>query len=374
MAETSTAGPEASPAPPVGMLDWRDEYAYTAGVQAFIYGFAYIYNAKLRHDWATSTQDPAVIPAAAVNEFWHASRILDATYRAGGCPSTDSLYSLAWLDLRDGPLILSHPDMGERYFAFQLASFTSDNFGYAGQRTTGPGAGDFAVATRSVTTRPSCGWTTTGGADAVPAAGPAGRRAAAELAAVLIREPVVRPTQDVPAEAPGPRRLLAVPGNQPDGLSPPARDDEGNEMIWALLAFLGVPLWLCALGLFTVIYRNRALRRRRGNIPVRVLRSGKTRWVRGHAVWISDVFAWRGSPAAWTEGLVQVLTVSVAPADPEQRKHLRGLGGDPLIATMTVASAASDEPATLMVAVADVDRAAVLGPFHPAPDQKQSGR
>jgi hypothetical protein len=39
-------------------------------------------------------------------------------------------------------------------------------------------------------------------------------------------------------------------------------------MIWAVLLFLGVPLWLCALGIFTVIYRNRALRKRRGNIRV----------------------------------------------------------------------------------------------------------
>jgi hypothetical protein len=35
--------------------------------------------------------------------------------------------------------------MGERYFTFQLAGFTSDNFGYVGQRTTGPTAGDFAI-------------------------------------------------------------------------------------------------------------------------------------------------------------------------------------------------------------------------------------
>ena len=145
-------------------------------------------------------------------------------------------------------------------------------------------------------------------------------------------------------------------------------------MIWALLVFLGVPLWFCALGLFTVIYRNRALRQRRGDIPVRVRRPGKTRWVRGHAVWISDVFAWRGSPAAWTEGLMQVLTASVAPAEPEERKHLHGLGDDPLIATMTVATMAPDEPATLTVAVASRDRAAVLGPFHSTPDQTPMGR
>ena len=42
--------------------DWRAEYAYTAGVQAFIYGFPYIHNAKLRHDWVTQARDTAVIP------------------------------------------------------------------------------------------------------------------------------------------------------------------------------------------------------------------------------------------------------------------------------------------------------------------------
>lgn len=80
------------------------------------------------------------------------------------------------------------------------------------------------------------------------------------------------------------------------------------------------------------------------------------------------MFAWRGSPAAWTEGLLQVLTVSVAPAEPEERKHLHGLGEDPLIATMTIATMSSEEPATLKVAVASRDRDAVRGPFHSTPE------
>ena len=29
--------------------DWHGEYAYSLGLQAFIYGFPYIYNAQLRH-------------------------------------------------------------------------------------------------------------------------------------------------------------------------------------------------------------------------------------------------------------------------------------------------------------------------------------
>ena len=58
----------------MAQLDWKAEYAYTTGMQAFIYGFPYIYNAKLRHDWVTQARDPAVVPYAAVNHFWHAAQ------------------------------------------------------------------------------------------------------------------------------------------------------------------------------------------------------------------------------------------------------------------------------------------------------------
>ena len=125
--------------------DWHGEYAYSLGLQAFIYGFPYIYYAQLRHKWVTEPRDPALVPYAAVNEFWHASRLIDASYRDGGCPSNDTLYSIAWVDVGSEPVILTHPDMGERYFTFELAGITSDNFGYVGQRTTGPKAGSFAI-------------------------------------------------------------------------------------------------------------------------------------------------------------------------------------------------------------------------------------
>jgi hypothetical protein len=125
--------------------DWRAEYAYTTGVQAFIYGFPYIYNARLRHDWVTQPRDPQFVPYAAVNHFWHAGRLINAAYRDGGCPNNDALYSVSWVDLSDEPVILSHPDMADRYFTFELTGFTSDNFDYVGQRATGKEAGHFAL-------------------------------------------------------------------------------------------------------------------------------------------------------------------------------------------------------------------------------------
>ncbi|MFF9395752.1 DUF1254 domain-containing protein [Streptomyces griseoluteus] len=125
--------------------DWRREYAYTLGEQAFVYGFPYIHNAVLRHRWVTQKPETATTPYAPVNHFWHASRLWDASDREGVSPNNDTLYSWAWVDLREEPLILSHPDMGNRYFTFELVAFTSDNYDYVGMRATGSKAGDFAL-------------------------------------------------------------------------------------------------------------------------------------------------------------------------------------------------------------------------------------
>ncbi len=52
-------------------------------------------------------------------------------------------------------------------------------------------------------------------------------------------------------------------------------------VIWAILAAVGVPLWLCAAGILTLVARNRTLRKRPDNIPVRILRPGQKRWRAG---------------------------------------------------------------------------------------------
>ena len=129
-------------------------------------------------------------------------------------------------------------------------------------------------------------------------------------------------------------------------------------MIWALLILLGVPLWLCALGILGLVLRNRRLRKRYGDIPVRVRRPGKKRWTRGHAIWVADVFAWRGSPAAWDEELRQAYGATLRDADPAERRKLRHLGENPAIGTLTLV----DGDALEVAAAADRS-AALLGPF-----------
>src|SRR5262245_4529013 len=138
------AGSARADAPELGSLTaWREEYAYTLGVQAYLYGYPLVYNAQLRHKWVT---DPKSELYAPFNHFSHHRKLADASYKDGGSPNNDTLYSIAWLDLSREPVILSVPDTGDRYYTMELADFYSDNFAYVGRRTTGSKAGAYLIA------------------------------------------------------------------------------------------------------------------------------------------------------------------------------------------------------------------------------------
>ncbi|HEV3282857.1 MAG TPA: hypothetical protein VG010_01525 [Solirubrobacteraceae bacterium] len=132
-------------------------------------------------------------------------------------------------------------------------------------------------------------------------------------------------------------------------------------MIWVALAALGVPLWLCAVAILTLILRNRALRRRPGNVPVRVRSPGKKRWSPGHGVWIHDVFAFRGLPAAWREALAWASDATVRVPSDHERRGLHRLGGQPIVVTLTLA-----EGGALELAASADHESDLLGPFAPA--------
>lgn len=129
-------------------------------------------------------------------------------------------------------------------------------------------------------------------------------------------------------------------------------------MIWAILALLGVPLWLCALAISVLVLRNRKLRKRPGSVPVRVRVDGKGRWHPGHGFWVHDVFAFRGSPAAWKEKLVQVRAAAASPASQEQEKGLHRLGDSPVVASFELVPAGS-----LQLAAHAEHAELLLGPF-----------
>ena len=132
--------------PVAAIEDWREQYAYTLGMQAYIYGFPYLYMSEVRWGQVAVKIDPNLnLPHAAINHFWHSQVMGGPESQAGGSPNNDTLYSIAWLDLLKEPLILSVPDVGNRYYTIEIASFDSDNFAYVGMRTTGTKAGNYAI-------------------------------------------------------------------------------------------------------------------------------------------------------------------------------------------------------------------------------------
>lgn len=129
-------------------------------------------------------------------------------------------------------------------------------------------------------------------------------------------------------------------------------------MVWAILFLLGIPLWFILVGIAVTVTRNRRLRAREGNFPARVKRPGKDRWTRGNAIWISDVFVFRGSPAAWSEDLVHVTDVSLRHPSAEEQHKLRHLSQRPQIAMLSTADGTSYE-----VAAAPEQHTALRGPI-----------
>jgi hypothetical protein len=61
-------------------------------------------------------------------------------------PNRDTLYSIAVLDLRSEPLVLTLPEVTDRYFTYQLLSPWTDSFAYIGTRATEGRAGSWVIA------------------------------------------------------------------------------------------------------------------------------------------------------------------------------------------------------------------------------------
>lgn len=72
-----------------------------------------------------------------VNQFTHTHRKLGPDDREVVSPNNDTVYSNAWLDLSQGPVLVGTPDMGDRYWTLGLLDAWTNPFAYVGRRTTG---------------------------------------------------------------------------------------------------------------------------------------------------------------------------------------------------------------------------------------------
>lgn len=114
------------------------------GREAWEYGFPLLDYLGIRAS-QTSVRCPDHDGNAPVNTFSNAVAFATPADTTVVGANVDTLYSIANLDLGRGPVVLSHPDMGGRYFVFQLMDPYTNVFAYVGSRTTGPRAGRFAI-------------------------------------------------------------------------------------------------------------------------------------------------------------------------------------------------------------------------------------
>ncbi|MFM0077197.1 DUF1254 domain-containing protein [Paraburkholderia nemoris] len=122
----------------------QQEWAYVAGVQAFVYGYPLV---EIVRTCAlmTAVDEPQNNGRAPINQFSHCSRPWTHEDRDVVTPANDLLYSMAWLNLADGPVMLTTPAQTGRYFVMEFVDAYSNNFHNLGPRVMGPSAATFAI-------------------------------------------------------------------------------------------------------------------------------------------------------------------------------------------------------------------------------------
>ena len=94
-------------------------------------------NTARRHPEAGFAGDSPESRLRWVNQFTHTRRLRSPEDREVVTPNNDTLFTNAWLDLSDGPVLISVPDMGERYWVLGFLDAWTNPWAYAGRRTTG---------------------------------------------------------------------------------------------------------------------------------------------------------------------------------------------------------------------------------------------
>jgi hypothetical protein len=112
--------------------------------EGFIYGLPIVMNYAVMYEYSVDKDSGQY--KAPFNQIHNEARVYTYKDTAIVTPNSDTPYSMAWLDLRAEPIVLSVPAVPrDRYYSVQLEDGNCFNYGYIGQRATGPDAGDYMV-------------------------------------------------------------------------------------------------------------------------------------------------------------------------------------------------------------------------------------
>jgi len=104
---------------------------------------AYVYGYSLMTTEVTRIQftnvDKVEELRAPMNQFVNVKRYPPADYRGVSAPNADTLYSIGWLDLSE-PQVFSHPDMGDRFYLFEVVDLWMHDLETSPSKRTAGGA------------------------------------------------------------------------------------------------------------------------------------------------------------------------------------------------------------------------------------------
>ncbi|MFC8384694.1 DUF1254 domain-containing protein [Nocardia sp. NPDC057272] len=110
--------------------------------QAWVYGFPIVFNLdQVRRYVSTGV---GANRAAPFNTFSHAETLAGPQDTFVSI-NNDTVYSMAQLDLTNGPLLLEVPDTAGAYYVLQFVDAWTDNFAYIGKRATGTEPGRYLL-------------------------------------------------------------------------------------------------------------------------------------------------------------------------------------------------------------------------------------
>lgn len=118
----ASLGPRAASASPADY-----QRAYELGLRAYKYGLPLVtMNQTFRTQ--TSVEKPTGRGFAPVNRFSRAHKLANPESRTVVAPNHDTLYSIAWLDLKRQPIVLHVPRVRHRYFVLPLLDPYTEDF------------------------------------------------------------------------------------------------------------------------------------------------------------------------------------------------------------------------------------------------------
>lgn len=121
-----------------------EQEAHDIGVSAYLYFYPLI-TMDLTRKQMTNVESGKIPGFGPMNTFANVPEYPTADMKVVVRPNFDTLYSSNWLDLTQGPVIVSVPDTRGRYYLLPLLDMWTDVFASPGWRTTGTNAANFAI-------------------------------------------------------------------------------------------------------------------------------------------------------------------------------------------------------------------------------------